>query len=212
MANSISTTSLMTPVLTPTGSDTTRPAINQQTTPAVDQINTVHSAPQMKDFNITKEKRQQLRGILINSQTLAPDEAARQLRSKGIFLSDDERKTYYAALDEVVRWNTFLVQTGVNLPEVVDFVSHAYNVNEEEHQRALVMAVESHESFKNIIRTNITLDAICLTDDELNLCQLDNVALTQKISDSFSPDRFFAAFGFMEDYLDLKSSTPLGKW
>jgi hypothetical protein len=55
----------------------------------------------MKDFNITKEKRQQLRALLINSQPLTPDESARQSRSNGVSLSDDERKTYHADLDEV---------------------------------------------------------------------------------------------------------------
>jgi hypothetical protein len=202
----------MTPALTPTGSDATQPTIKQQTTPAVNHIATDQSTPQMKDFNITKEKRQQLRGLLVNSQPLTPDGAARQRRSKGISLSDDERKTYHAALDEVVRWNTFLTHTDLNLPEVVDFVSYAHNVNEEEHQRALVKAIESHESFKTTLRNNIEDHASALNRAYWNLDEPDNAALTREISSSFSPDKFFAAFAFMKEYLDFEASSPLGKW
>lgn len=202
----------MTLVLTPTGSDTTEPTINQQTLPTVEHLDTDHSTPQMEDFNITKEKRQQLRGLLINSQPLTPDETGRQCRSNGVSLSDHERKTYHEDLDEVVRRNSFLTHTDLNLPEAVDFVSCEHDVNEEEHQRASTKAVESHKSFKTSTCRQILKRAISLTEVNRNLHELDDAALTQKIGDSFSPDKFFAAFAFMEDYLHFEGSSPLGKW
>ena len=198
----------MTLIFTPTGSDTTQPTINHQTTPAIERLDT---HPQMEDFNITKEKRQQLRGLLINSQPLASDETA-QRRSNGISLSDHERKNFYADLDEVVRWNTFLTQTGLNLPEVVDLVSRVYNVTEKEYQRALAKAVESHELFRMTTLANIQDHAFALIRANPKLQKLDTAAMTQKISDSFSPDKYFAAFAFMEDYLNFEGSSPLGKW
>jgi len=135
----------MTLVLTPTCSE---PTINQQTTLTVEQIDRDRSTPQMEDLNITREKRRQLRRLLINSQPLISDDTARESRSDGSPLSNDERKTYHADLDEAVRWNLFLTHTDLNLPEVVDFVSYVHNVNEDEHQCALAKAVECHESFK----------------------------------------------------------------
>lgn len=212
MASSASTTSRMTLVLTPTGSDSTQPIINQKTTPAVERLNTAHSAPQMGDYHITKEKRQQLRGLLVESQPLTPNETARQDRSNSLALPDDERKMYYAELDEILRWNTFLLHSGLNIPEVVDFVSWGYNANEEEHQCALAQAVESHESFKTTTCSNLQKQATSLIKTIPNLRELDDLALTQQISDSFSLDKFFAAFAFMADFLNYGGSSPLGKW
>jgi hypothetical protein len=149
-------------VFTPVGSDTTQVAINQPPTPPVEHVDTDQFAPRMEDFNITREKRQQLRGLLITSQSLVPDKKARQGRSNGLPLTDDERKMYYEDLDETVRWNNFLVYSGLNVPEVVGFVSYVYNVNEEEHQRALAKAVESHESFNTTTCDNIQKHAMDL--------------------------------------------------
>jgi hypothetical protein len=131
-------------ILTPIDSDATQPTTNKQTTPTVDHVDADPSTPKMEDFNITKEKRQQLRALLINSQPLIPDEKARQSRVNGSPLTDNERETYHADLDEVVRWTTFLVHADLALPEAVEFVSSVYNVNEEEYQRALAKAVEPH--------------------------------------------------------------------
>jgi hypothetical protein len=166
----------------------------------------------MEDFNITKEKRQQLHSLLINSQLLAPDETARQGRLDGFSLTDHGRKAFHKNLDETVRWNTFLTHTSVNLPEVVGLDSYEYNVNEEEYQRAVANAVESHESFKKTTCRNIQKHTTSLISANKNLRELDDVALTQKISDSFSPDKLFDAFAFMEDYLNFEDSSSLGKW
>jgi hypothetical protein len=210
MASSTSSASPL--VLTPVGSDTTQSAINQQSTPPVAHVDTNHSAPPMEDFNITKEKRQQLRSLLINSQLLAPDETARQGRFDGFSLTDHGRKAFHKNLDETVRWNTFLTHTSVNLPEVIGLVSYEYNVNEEEYQRAVANAVQSHESFKRTTCSNVQKHATSLISANKNLRELDDVALTQKISDSFTPDKYFDAFAFMEDYLNFEDSSALGKW
>jgi hypothetical protein len=98
-----STASRMTLVLTPVGSETTQSAINQQITSPVEHVDTDHSAPQMEHLNITKEKRQQLRRLLINSQPLTLDETARQGLSCGFSLTDHGRKTFHKNLDETVR-------------------------------------------------------------------------------------------------------------
>lgn len=197
----------MTLVLTPTCSE---PTINQQTTLTVEQIDRDRSTPQMEDFNITREKRRQLRRLLINSQPLISDDTARESRSDGSPLSNDERKTYHADLDEAVRWNLFLTHTDLNLPEVVDFVSYVHNVNEDEHQCALAKAVECHESFKKTTLSNIRDHATAKVD--WDLYGLDDAAMTQRIGDSFSHDKFFATFAFMQDYLDFGGSSSLGKW
>jgi hypothetical protein len=210
MAGSTSTASPL--VLTPVSSETSQPAINQHVTSPVKHVNTDQSAPQMEDFNITKEKRQQLRGLLHNSQSLAPDENASQSRSNGASLTYNERNTYHTDLDEAIRWNLFLTHTDLNLNRFADFVSSIHNVNEEEHRRAFAKAVRSHESYKTTTCSNIKEHAISIIRANLNIRQLDDVALTQKISDSFSPDKFFAAFAFMEDYLNFEGSSPLGKW
>jgi hypothetical protein len=195
----------------------TQPTIKQQSTPAVDRRNTDLSEYKTLDmatreFNITKEKRQQLRGLLSNSQPLPPDEGARQRRSNGISLYDDERKVYHDAVDKVVRWNTFLVHTSLNLPEVVEFVSRVWDVNEEEYQRALAKAIESYDLFQTILCNNIWDYASDLIGASWNLEELESAALAQKISDFFSPHKFFAAFAFMEDYFNFECSSPLGKW
>jgi hypothetical protein len=199
-------------ILTPIDSDATQPTTNKQTTPTVEHVDTNPSVPKMEDFNITREKRQQLRGLLINSQPLTPDETARQSRSNGSSLTDTERKTFHADLDEAVRWSTFLVHTDMALPGSVDFVSSMYNVDEEEYQRALAKAVETHESFKTTTLDNLEEHATSFIRENRKLHKLDNTALTQKISDSFSPDKFFAAFAFMGDYLNFEDSSSLGKW
>lgn len=202
----------MTLVLTPVGSETTQPPINQQSTPSFEQVDTEQFTPRMKDFNITKAKRQQLRGLLINSQPLTPDETARQRRSEGFSPRVYERESLHEILDEVVRWNTFLVHTGLNLPEVLDFVFDVHKCNEEEYQRALAKAVESQESFMRTTCNNIEEQVTSLVENDGELHELDDVALTKKIEDSFSPDKFFAAFAFMKDYLNFEDSSSLGKW
>jgi hypothetical protein len=210
-----STASRMTLVLTPVGSETTQPPINRQITSPVDSVehvDTEHSAPQMEHLNITKEKRQQLRRLLINSQPLTLDETARQGLSRGFSLTDHGRKAFHKNLDETVRWNTFLTHSHVNLPEIIASFSYEYLVNEEEYQLALAKAVESHESLKATTCSNIQKHATCLVRANKNLHELDNAALTQKVSDSFSPDKFFDAFTFMEDYLNFEDSSALGKW
>jgi hypothetical protein len=202
----------MAPVLTPTGSDTTQPTINRQIIPAIEQIDTDRTTPHMEVYHINPKKRQQLRGLLINSQPFVPNEKARQGRSNGSSLSDHKRKTFHADLDEFLRWNTFLVHSGLNLPEVVDYISDLYNANEQEYQRALTKAVELHDSLKTTTCNNLQKHAAALLQATPDLRELDNVTLTQKISDSSSLDRFFAAFNYTEDYLDYGGSSPMGKW
>jgi hypothetical protein len=87
-----------------------------------------------------------------------------------------------------------------------------YNVTEEEYQRALARAVESHELFRMTTLGNIQDHAFALIRANPKLHKLDTAALTREISDSFSPDKYFAAFAFMGDYLNLEGSSPLGKW
>ena len=161
---------------------------------------------------LTKEKRQQLRKLLINLQPLAPAGTASQARSNGKSLSDNEREAYHAEVDVAVRWNTFLVHTSLNLPELVSYVSNKHKVNEEEHQRALAKAIKSHTSFKTTTCENLQVHAASLIRADPKLSQLNDAALGQKIGDSLNPDKFFAAFSFLKDFLNYEGCAPLGKW
>lgn len=166
----------------------------------------------MEDYNLTKEKRQQLRRLLINLQPLTPDETAKQARSSGKFMGDGERDAYHAEVDVAVRWNTFLVHASLNLPELVACVSGKHNANEEEYQNALAKALKSHNSFKTATCEHLQKQATSLARADLKLSQLNDAALAQKIVDSLGPDKFFAAFGFLKDFLNYEGCAPLGKW
>ena len=115
-------------------------------------------------------------------------------------------------MDVAVRWNTFLVHASLNLPELVACVSGKHNANEEEYQNALAKALKSHNSFKTATCEHLQKQATSLARADLKLSQLNDAALAQKIVDSLGPDKFFAAFAFMADFLNYGGSSPLGKW
>jgi hypothetical protein len=169
--------------------------------PIFDQTTTANG-----DYIITKEKRQQLRELQLHPKPInlggVPDR-------NGFSLSEQEREVYHMDVDDAVRWSTFL--TGLVVEEIVAFISDQHNANKEEHQLALTKAVEAHEIFKMDTCGHLIEYATTLMEVE-DIWELDDAAFKKHISASFTAEKFFAAFIFLEDHLVIPNSTARGKW
>jgi len=158
------------------------------------------------DFIITKEKRQQLRELQLHPK---PINLGRVPDRDGSPLSEQEREVYHMEVDDAVRWSTFL--TGLVVEEIVAFISDKYNANQEEHQLALTKTVEAHEIFRMDTCGHLIEYATTLMEVE-DIWELDDAAFKKRISASFTAEKFFAAFTFLEDHLVIPNSTARGKW
>jgi hypothetical protein len=158
------------------------------------------------DFIITKEKRQQPRELQLHPKPInlggGPDR-------NGSSLSEQEREVYHMDVDDAVRWSTFL--TGLVVEEIVASISDKHNANKEEHQLALTKAVEAHEIFRTDTCGHLIEYAVTLMEVE-DIWELDDAAFKKHISASFTAEKFFAAFNFLEDHLVIPNSTARGKW
>ena len=159
-----------------------------------------------EEFIITKEKRQQLRELQFHPKPInlggGPDR-------NGSSLSEQEREVYHMDVDDAVRWSTFL--TGLVVEEIVASISDKHNANEKEHQLALTKAAEAHEIFRTDTCGHLIEYAVTLMEVE-DIWELDDAAFKKHISASFTAEKFFAAFNFLEDHLVIPNSTARGKW
>jgi len=175
--------------------------------PIIPQQTLTQSITPGGDFVVTKGKRQQLRELLIEPEPVNLHEDA--VRSSDHTLSDPERKVYRAEVDKAVRWDTFRI--GQALKEHVVFISDKHNVNEEEYQSAWAQAIESHNLYKTNACGKLVEFTTSLTKDP-GLRYLDDAAFREIIDASFTTQKFFDAFSYLQDYLNLPGSTARGKW
>lgn len=180
------------------------------------QFNTLDSAQTSTkatdEFPINTIKRQELRKAIKNGKKLLSKGKLKAFSEEALALTTEEKKSFQSKLDRVIRQNTLLTYSNLNLLDILLYMySDRIKVNNSNYLAARTKIQENYRTYKSKTCLQLKLFVQILITQDRSLLEISDNSFFEKVIGLFLLENYFTIFYFIKNYLNIDSSTNLGK-
>lgn len=184
---------------------TKRPQFN-----ALDSAQT--STKATDEFPINTIKRQELREAIKNGKKLLSKGKLKAFSEEALALTTEEKKSFQSKLDRAIRQNTLLTYSNLNLLDILLYIySDRIKVNNSNYLAARTKIQENYRTYKSKTCLQLKLFVQILITQDRSLLEISDNSFFEKVIGLFLLENYFTIFYFIKNYLNINSSTDLGK-